>query len=49
MAVLVRKLKVMDLPRLEAIEAAQVSSYPSRPRWLQSFRRLVELTLRDEP
>src|ERR1035437_6677678 len=49
MAILVRKLKVIDLPRLEEIEAALLSNYPSRPRWMSSFRRLVEQTLRDEP
>jgi ribosomal protein S18 acetylase RimI-like enzyme len=49
MAVFVRRLKVLDLPRLEEIETELLADYPSRPGWLRSFRRLVELTLSQEP
>jgi len=49
MAVFVRRLKVLDLPRLEEIETELLADYPSRPGWMRSFRRLVELTLSQEP
>jgi ribosomal protein S18 acetylase RimI-like enzyme len=48
-AVFVRRLKVLDLPRLEQIEGELQADYPSRPGWMRSFRRLVELTLSQEP
>lgn len=49
MPLLVRRLKVMDLPALEGIEAGHVQRFPGRAGWLAGFRRLVERTLSDEP
>jgi ribosomal protein S18 acetylase RimI-like enzyme len=48
MTVLVRKLKVSDLPRLEQIEADELTRTP-RAGWLATFRRMVEAALEHEP
>ncbi|MGQ0504830.1 MAG: GNAT family N-acetyltransferase, partial [Myxococcaceae bacterium] len=49
MALLVRRLKISDFPALEMIEAALAEQFPTRPNWLASFRRLLEVTLQEEP
>ena len=49
MTVFVRRLRVLDLPRLEQIESELLKDYPSRPGWMRSFRKLVEQTLSEEP
>lgn len=49
MALLVRRLKISDFPALEAIEASHQARLPTRPSWLQGFRRLIEVTLQEEP
>ena len=46
---LVRRLKVSDLPRLEEIEAELAKDFPSRPGWKLTFRKLVEQVLEEEP
>jgi ribosomal protein S18 acetylase RimI-like enzyme len=47
--VFVRRLKVSDLPRLEAIELAHAQSSPARPQWMATFRKLIEQVLEEEP
>lgn len=49
MTVFVRRLRVTDLPALDEIETAQAPHFPSRVAWLESFRRLVEHMLSEEP
>jgi ribosomal protein S18 acetylase RimI-like enzyme len=48
-ALLVRRLKVSDLPRLEDIEYAQLDLFPDRPGWVAHFRGMVERILGEEP
>ncbi len=45
MALLVRRLRITDFPALEAIE----SKHPPRPEGVEGFRRLIEVTLQEEP
>src|SRR5262245_50345746 len=49
MALLVRRLKVPDLPALELIEAARSQGVSWQAVWLSRFRELVETTLSEEP
>ncbi|MFZ5469673.1 MAG: GNAT family N-acetyltransferase [Myxococcota bacterium] len=49
MSLLVRRPKVLDLPAIEQLEAANLKRYPSRAGWLDSVRALVERTLAEEP
>ncbi len=46
---LIRRLKVSDLPALDAIEALRQPEWATQPAWPQSYRRLVERTLEEEP
>ena len=48
MALLVRRLKVTDLPTLDGIETAQAALI-SNPAWLLGSRKLMERTLSEEP
>lgn len=47
--ILVRRLKVSDLPALEAIETKLMQRQPRRQGWLVGFRKMVERTLAEEP
>ncbi len=49
MPLVVRRVKVLDLPVLEGLEAETVKRFPSRTRWLQTFGQLLEKTLSEEP
>lgn len=49
MPLAVRRVKVMDLPVLESIEAQVVKSTPTRTHWLETYRRLLEAALSEEP
>ncbi len=49
MPLVVRRVKVQDLPVLETLEAETVHHFPSRKRWLETFRALLEASLSEEP
>ena len=49
MPLVVRRVRVADVPVLEALEAEACKRFPARRGWLETYRRLVEATLRDEP
>lgn len=49
MSLLVRRLKVMDIPSLEALEKEAVDRHPGRRGWLDTYRRHVERSLAEEP
>ncbi len=49
MPLLVRRLKVSDLPTLEKIESEHLKRWAGRKGWMATFRRAVERTLDDEP
>ncbi len=46
---LIRRLNVMDLPASDQIELARQQEWAHLPAWPQSYRRLVERTLEEEP
>src|SRR5205823_3442632 len=48
-ALKVRRLKVMDIPQLEALERERLAAFPQRKGWLQTFHRHVERALSEEP
>src|SRR5262249_39146813 len=41
MSLIVRRLKVMDIPPLEALERESVERHPSRIGWLDTYRRYI--------
>jgi ribosomal protein S18 acetylase RimI-like enzyme len=49
MALLVRRVKVTDLPMLEAIEKESQKRFPGRKGWMETYRKSVERALTDEP
>jgi ribosomal protein S18 acetylase RimI-like enzyme len=49
LSLLVRRLKVMDIPALEALERETVERYPGRRGWLDTYRRHIERSLAEEP
>lgn len=49
MPLVVRRVKVMDLPVLESLELETVKRFPSRTRWMETYRALVEKALSEEP
>jgi ribosomal protein S18 acetylase RimI-like enzyme len=49
MPLLVRRLKVSDLPVLEALEQEMVKRRPQRVGWMDAYRRRIEKALADEP
>lgn len=49
MPLVVRRVRVADVPVLETLEAEACKRFPARLGWLETYRRLVEATLRDEP
>jgi ribosomal protein S18 acetylase RimI-like enzyme len=48
-SLIVRRLKVMDIPALEALEKESVDLHPGRVGWLDTYRRFVERSLAEEP
>jgi ribosomal protein S18 acetylase RimI-like enzyme len=48
-SLIVRRLKVMDIPVLEALEKEAVDRHPGRIGWLDTYRRVVERSLAEEP
>jgi len=49
MPLVVRRVKVADLPVLETLELETLKRFPGRKRWLETFRQLVERSLSEEP
>ncbi len=49
MALLVRRVKVTDLPILEGIEKESLKRFPGRVGWMDTYRKSVERALADEP
>jgi ribosomal protein S18 acetylase RimI-like enzyme len=49
MTLIVRRLKVMDIPSLEQIQSENLKRFPGRSGWLDSYRLLLERSLDEEP
>lgn len=49
MSLLVRRLRVMDIPALETLERESVERHPGRAGWLDTYRRHIERSLAEEP
>jgi GNAT superfamily N-acetyltransferase len=49
MPLVVRRVKVQDLSLLEGLEADAVKSFPTRTRWMDTFRGMLERALTEEP
>lgn len=49
MPLIVRRLKVMDLPVIETLEQESSRRHPTRPGWLEHFRKLMEVATSEEP
>lgn len=49
MSLLVRRLRVMDIPVLETLERESVERHPGRAGWLDTYRRHIERSLAEEP
>jgi GNAT superfamily N-acetyltransferase len=49
MPLVVRRVKVQDLSLIESLEQDSVRSFPTRTRWMETFRGLLERALTEEP
>ncbi len=49
MPLIVRRLKVMDLPVIETLESESSKRFPSRKGWLEHFRKVMEVATSEEP
>lgn len=49
MPLVVRRVKVMDIPVLESLELETVKRFPARTRWIETYRQLIEKALSEEP
>lgn len=49
MPLVVRRVKVTDLPVLELLELETTKRFPTRKRWIETFRSLIETSLSEEP
>lgn len=49
MPLVVRRVKVMDIPVLESLELETVKRFPARTRWMETYRQLLEKALSEEP
>lgn len=49
MPLAVRRVKVSDLPVLETLELETTKRFPTRTRWLETFRTMIESALSEEP
>ncbi len=49
MPLVVRRVKIADLPVLESLELETLKRFPSRTKWLETFRRFIETALSEEP
>jgi ribosomal protein S18 acetylase RimI-like enzyme len=46
---IVRRLKVMDLPVIETLESESSRRHPTRAGWMDHFRHLMEVATSEEP
>lgn len=49
MPLVVRRVKVSDLPVLETLELETTKRFPARTRWIETFRTMLESSLSEEP
>lgn len=49
MPLVVRRVKVMDIPVLESLEQETVKRFPARTRWMETYRQQIEKALSEEP
>ncbi len=49
MSLLVRRLKVLDIPALENLEREIVERHPGRRGWLDTYRKHIERSMSEEP
>ena len=49
MALVVRRVKVTDIPVLEGIEQESIKRFPGRVGWMNVYRKSMERALSDEP
>ncbi len=49
MALIVRRVKLQDIPVLEQYEADKLKRFPARAGWLEAYRRIIEKSLSEEP
>ena len=42
MPLVVRRVKVSDLPVLETLELETAKRFPARTRWIETFRMMLE-------
>lgn len=49
MPLVVRRVKVQDVSVLESLELETARAFPSRTRWMETFRQLLERSLTEEP
>lgn len=49
MPLLVRHVRVQDLPALERLEAETVKRFPARQGWLETYGKLMQRALEEEP
>jgi len=49
MSLFVRRVRVTDLAVLETLELETLKRFPSRTRWMETYRHLLETSLSAEP
>ena len=49
LSLLVRRLRVLDIPALEALERESVERHPGHKGWLDTYRKHIERSLSEEP
>jgi ribosomal protein S18 acetylase RimI-like enzyme len=48
-SLIVRRVKIADLPKLETIEKESLKRFPGRKGWMETYQRSIERALADEP
>jgi ribosomal protein S18 acetylase RimI-like enzyme len=49
MPLMVRRVRVQDIPTLEHFESDNLKRFPGRAGWMEAYRRVVEISLSEEP
>jgi ribosomal protein S18 acetylase RimI-like enzyme len=49
MPLIVRRVKIADIPTLEQFESDNMKRFPARAGWMEAYRRVVEKSLSEEP
>ena len=49
MSLIVRRVRVQDLPSLERLEVETVKRFPNRKGWLETYGKLIQRALDEEP